>query len=177
LSVKNLMKKTMKLTLLAVFVGFTSLAFGQGNRINLDELAQAVRANPGEAAALVEEAVRNSPEQITAITDRLMASFPGLTEEIVFGAIAGMPTPLSEDALTRFLNHVVAYRPGATPEIVSGARRATSPAMAPVITAAVRNALQLAIGENGLGVIGRTSESSVASASFNPSLRIISPAQ
>ncbi len=174
----NVMKILSRIAILGLFVSFTSLAMGQNNRVNLDELSQAVRENPENTASFVGEAVSLSLGQITAITaitDRLMARFPDLTEEIVFGAIAGMPTPLSEDDLTQLLTHAVLFRPALAPEIVVGARRATTPAMEPVITAAVRNALQRAIGAGGLGVIGRTTAASTPAASYNPTLRIISP--
>lgn len=172
------MKNILKVTLLAFFVSLSSLAFGQDNEVDLDALVSAIEENPESAASLVEEAVRSSLGQITEITDRLMADFPELTEEIVLGAIAGMPEPLSAEDLDQLLTHVTLYRPGLAPEIVIGARRATDD-MEDTITGAVRGALQAAINNGGLGVIGRTSGSSKPGDDFDPTafLNIISPSQ
>lgn len=171
------MKKTFKFLILALFTSFASLGFAQENGVNLDELVAAVRENPEAVAELVEEAVSASPGQILDITDRLMATFPELTEEIIFGALAGLPQPLEEEDVRQLLMHATLYRPGLAPDIVRGARRATTPAMEPIIGSAVSIALETAISERGLGVIGRTDQSSESQESYNPNIRIISPSE
>lgn len=174
------MKKTLPIALLALFVSLTSLIFAQDNTtINLNELVAAIEETPENTASLVEEAVRNSANQASEITERLLATFPDLAEEIVYGAIAGMPEPLSEEDLEQYLLQIVQFRPALAPDIVIGARRATTPAMEPVITATVRLALQHIIAQQGLGVLGRTNRSSVPGDDFyDPTIhQVISPSQ
>src|SRR5690625_6853201 len=113
------MKKTLQIVLMALFTGLTSIALAQSNgQVDLDQLAAAVGENPDATASLVEEAVRTSPDQIYEITERLLASYPELTEEIILGAIAGMEEPLSEKELEKFLHHADRYRPALAPDIV-----------------------------------------------------------
>lgn len=173
------MKKTLPIALLALFVSLTSFVFAQANAINLNELVAAIEETPEDTASLVEEAVRNSPEQAYEITERLLATFPDLAEEIIYGAIAGMPEPLSEEDIEQYLLQTVSFRPALAPDIVIGARRATTPAMEPVITSTVRLALQQIISQDGLGVLGRTSRSSVPGEdNYDPTIhQIISPSQ
>lgn len=173
------MKNLLKTALLALFVSLTPFAFAQENdQVDLDQLVAAIEENPEETASLVEEAVRSSFGQLIEITERLLATRPDLAEEIVFGAIAGMPEPLSEEDLEQFLRHAVHYRPALAPEIVIGARRATTPAMEPVITSTVQLALRQIITNQGLGVIGRTSQSAIPDDDFDPTLhQVISPSQ
>ncbi len=168
------MKKTLKLTILAFFLGAAAAVFGQQNAVDLDALVAAVAENPENVASLVEEAVSSAPGQITEITDRLMAEFPELTEGIIFGAIAGMPE-VTEEAVERLLIHAVNFRPALAPEIVLGARNATTPAMESTITNAVTLALQQVVRDGNLGPIGRTSQPSTAGSDYDPDSKVISP--
>lgn len=162
--------KTVKLVLLALFAAAASNLIAQTDQ----DLIQAIRESPEDTAALVEAAVSAAPDKISAIVHPLLATFPELAAEIMFGAIAGLPEPISEEVLSTFIEQAVIFRPGLASDITVGARRATTPPLQPLITAAVRSGLQVAIGEGDLGVIGRTSASSGAEIRVNTTL-LISP--
>lgn len=135
---------TIKIALIALFLSASSIVFAQPapvNTVNVNELVATVGANPTEAAALTEQAVRSSPDQLHQIVEALLAAHPDLAEDIIYGAVAGMPAPLDEDALALVVSRSITFRPSLAPEIAVGARRATT-GMNPVINRAAVDALR-----------------------------------
>lgn len=154
-------------------VGFASSAFAQAN---VDDLIEALREDPENAAALVEAAVENAPDQAGSIVNQALAAFPELAEEIVAGAIKGLGDPDEED-LASFLSSIVNAHPGLAADIVAGAVQA-APQLENVIFTSVRDSLR----KRGFRLVGETDASPVPGSDanndyFQPELRVISPSR
>lgn len=114
--------KALKFIIVALFFGVASHLSAQAD---LNALADAIAEDPGNAAALVQAAVAENPGDVNAIVARLLADFPNLAEEVIYGAINGLPSPSRGDILD-LVERAVKLRPGLSAEIVVGARRATA---------------------------------------------------
>ncbi len=131
--------KTLKLALLALFVSLASVVSAQ-QQVDVDELVAAVAQDTENTASLVEQAVRTSPAQVHEIVNVLLANYPELAEDIILGAIAGLPSA-EEEIVRRVVTRAIIFRPGLASEIALGARRATT-GMEPVINSAAVTALR-----------------------------------
>jgi len=160
--------------LLAFFVSLASVASAQ-QQVDLDGLVASVGEDPDNVASLVEQAVRTSPAQVHEIVNVLLANYPELAEEVVFGAVAGLPSA-EEDIVRRVVNRAILYRPGLASEIALGARRATT-GMEPIINAAAVAALRtVATNPRLVGLEpGQTGSSSIPGVFVDGS--ILSPAR
>lgn len=169
---------TLKLALIALFLGASSIVFAQINQVNLADLIDTVGEDPDNTAAYTEEAVRSAPGQVHDIIEALLAAYPDLAEEIIFGAIAGMPTPLEEEEVTRLVERAVLFRPALATDIALGARRATT-GMEQVINVAAVRALRSSAARTGI-VPGQTRAHAVPGVFVDVSLLgsdVISPAR
>jgi hypothetical protein len=128
--------KIVKLAVVALFVSLASVLSAQ--QVNLNQLAADVAADRESCAAHVEVAVRQSPSQVHEIVETLLAAEPELAEEIIFGAIAGMPTPVEEEVVARIVERAILFRPELATSIALGARRATVGMELAINRAAVR---------------------------------------
>lgn len=166
--------KTIKLALLALFVSLATVTFAQ-QQVDLNELVASVGADQENAAALVEQATRTSPAQVHEIVNVLLANYPGLAEEIVFGAIAGLPSA-EEEIVSRVVTRAITHRPGLASEIALGARRATSGMEAIINAAAVLALRNVSTNPNMVGLEpGQTNASSIPGVFVDGS--ILSPAR
>jgi hypothetical protein len=162
--------KTLRLTFLALFVALTSNLMAQDAAGALDDLLLAIREDPENTAVMVEAVVAEYPDQAAPLVNRLLATFPDLAEEIVFGAVNGLPAPQAEEAVFGLVTQAVRYRPALAGAIVSGALRAV-PDMEGTIIAAARAGLR-----EGPGVIGRTGSPNGPENLYDETLRLtVSP--
>lgn len=141
--------KTIKLALLALFVSLVSVAHAQ-LQVDINALVKSVGADPDSTAAQVEEAVSSSPAEVHEIVNVLLANYPDLAGEIIFGAIAGLPSA-NEEMVSRVVSRAISFRPGLASEIALGARRATSGMEGTINSAAVLALRQVAKNPAAVG--------------------------
>jgi|GEM_PF-5469167 len=166
--------KTIKLALLALFLGLTATVSAQNNAVG--QVVADVGANPENTAPIVEAAVRQAPANVHVIVEALLAAYPELAEEIIFGAITGMPTPLEEEVVSMIVERAVLFRPELANEIALGARRATSGMDAVINRAAVRALRLIAMDPRRRGISsGQTTAHSIPGVFVDGS--ILSPAR
>ena len=158
--------KIINISLFSAFLVLASATFGQ-NLINLNDLVREVGGDRENVELIVQRAVSQSPDQISDIIEVLIRAYPELTEQIVFGAIAGLPRP-DREKINELIRRAIFTNPGMAAQVVAGADRATEG-----MTAEIERIAQVAMNEYlsnpqnpGLGVGGQNQPGSPA-ASFD----------
>lgn len=164
--------KTLKYTLLALFVALAPQVFGAIPGTDLDDLTLAVREDPENTAKLVEDVVSQYPEDAHLIVNRMLATFPDLASEIILGAIRGLKTDEEEreETIAALVRRAVAFHPALATAIVAGAIGA-----APDFEPSIIRAAQLGLSD-GPGVIGQAGAPAAPEPDFDSSL-VISPSR
>ena len=155
--------KTIKFALFALFLSLVSVAQAQEaqaqGQVDLNALVASVGSEPDSTAAQVEAAVSANPEQVHEIVNVLLANYPDLAGEIIFGAIAGLPSA-NEEMVSRVVARAIAFRPGLASEIALGARRATTGMEGVINSAAVLALRQVASNPRAVGLVPGQREAS-----------------
>ncbi len=164
--------KIIKFTFLVLFLSLSTGAMGQ-NLLNLNDLVREVGGDRENVELIVQRAVSQSPDQIADIIEVLIKAYPELTEQIVFGAIAGLPRP-DRDKIYELIRRAIFTNPGMAPQAVAGALRATE-GMGPEIERAAQVAMNEYLSNPAAPgkAVGGESQSGTPASSFEGT--ILSP--